>query len=134
MHCLKNLHRAFRDEDLGLKPRVDRDHIYHCLDILRQDLQCISDDTLMHIVTPPKDDPQRVVHNGDGEVLQCRDYDALVAWARAPEQSACYSQLDHYREAVHSLEKFAVCPEDSPYRPFVTAYFEKHGHVDPFVE
>lgn len=77
---------------------------------------CLSDDGLMHI--SPKSDSAHhgVGHSGDGEVLECRDYNKLLAWARAPEQTACYSQLSDYTEVRHSLEQYSVCPEDSPYR------------------
>lgn len=131
MHCLKNLHHTLRDYDEGREPLVMRDHLYHCLDILRQDLMCIADDTLMEVI-PPIPGSKRIIHNGDGETVQCRSYEKLLEWARAPERSACYSQLSDYREVEHSLEHYAHCPDDSPYKQTVDAYFARHGHVDPF--
>lgn len=82
---------------------------------------CTADDTPMPAT------PER--HVGDGQVRQCRDWNKLVAWATRPDQHACY-KFDDYREATNTLELFAFCPQDSPYLPFVKAYFEYHGHKD----
>jgi len=76
--------------------------------------------------------PAAVAHHvGDGQVRQCRDWSKLVAWATRPDQHACY-RFDDYREATNTLELFAFCPEDSPYLPFMKAYFEYHGHKDAY--
>jgi hypothetical protein len=98
-------------------------HIYHCLDGLRQDIMCMADDT-------PMPAPARH-HVGDGQVRQCRDWNQMIDWAMEPERHACY-QWDDYREATNTLELFAHCPPESPYRDFQQAYFEYHGHKDPY--
>lgn len=71
--------------------------------------------------------------SGDGQVRQCRDWNGLIAWARRPDQNACY-EFDDYREATNTLENFAFCPPGSPYRDFQRAYFERHGHKDTYEE
>lgn len=71
--------------------------------------------------------------SGDGQVRQCRDWNGLIAWARRPDQNACY-EFDDYREATNTLENFAFCPPGSPYRDFQRTYFERHGHKDTYEE
>ena len=98
-------------------------HLFHCLDGLRQDIMCTADDTPM---------PAAVAHHvGDGQLRRCRDWSKLRAWASRPDQHACH-RFDDYREATNTLELFAHCPDDSPYRPVVEAYFGIHGHRDPY--
>lgn len=84
---------------------------------------CTADDTPMPVTTAH--------HAGDGQVRRCRDWNRLTAWATRPDQHACHS-FDDYREATNTLELFGHCPEDSPYRPIMEAYFEYHGHKDPY--
>lgn len=84
---------------------------------------CIADDTPM----PASADR----HVGDGQVRQCRDWNKMISWATQPERHACYN-FDDYREATNTLELFAFCPPESPYRPTQQAYFEYHGHKDAY--
>ena len=97
------------------------EHIYHCLNMLRQDLMCKADDTPM----PSADKPHVI---GDNQVMQCRDWSQLVAWSRYPDQNACFELFSDYRPVAHRLEQYAHCPEDSPYYPVMKEYFERHGH------
>lgn len=60
-----------------------------------------------------------------------RQWQNLVAWAYEPERHGCHRLLDDYRPIVHSLERYAFCPEGFPYYPVMKAYF---GHKDPFHE
>jgi hypothetical protein len=84
---------------------------------------CTADDTPM---------PAPVEHQGgDGQIRRCRDWDRLIAWARRPDQHACY-EFDDYRESTNTLEDFAFCPPESPYRDFQKAYFRYHGHKDAY--
>jgi hypothetical protein len=84
---------------------------------------CMADDT-------PMPAPARH-HIGDGQIRQCRDWNQMINWALEPERHACYA-WDDYREATNTLELFAHCPPESPYRDFQQAYFEYHGHKDPY--
>jgi hypothetical protein len=84
---------------------------------------CMADDTPMPAPTSH--------HFGDGQVRMCRDWNQMVEWATEPERHACY-EWDDYREATNTLELYGHCPEGSPYREFQQAYFEYHGHKDPY--
>jgi hypothetical protein len=101
----------------------DLRHMYHCLDGLRQDIMCMADDT-------PMPAPARH-HVGDGQIRKCRNWNKMIDWAMEPERHACY-KWDDYREATNTLELFAHCPPESPYYEFQEAYFEYHGHKDPY--
>lgn len=119
----KLIRKAIVSKHNGRDQPFSLQHIYHCLDGIRQDIMCNADDTPM---------PAPAAHHvGDGQVRQCRDWDKLQAWATRPDQNACY-KWDDYREASNTLELFAFCPADSPYRAFQEAYFERHGHKDPY--
>ncbi|KAI4184176.1 MAG: hypothetical protein LQ346_006150 [Caloplaca aetnensis] len=108
------------------EPVITWEHYQHCLDSLRQDIICHADDTPMPGIIGR--------HLGDGQTTMCRDWNKLIAWTQAPQQQACYHSLDDYRTVEHSLERHAFCPVDSEYYEVQTAYFERWGHVDPFVE
>lgn len=110
----------------GVESTVSWGHYEHCLDALRQDIMCRADDTPMYA---------KVGHHvGDGQVSMCRDWSKLIEWTQSPDRNACFRMLSDYRHTEHNLEKFAFCPEDSPYYEISQAYFEKWGHVDPWVE
>ena len=108
----------------GERSHVEWDHYDHCLNALRQDVQCRADDTPMPAVPG--------MHIGEGQQLMCRDWNKLVAWTQAPAQNACYRQMDDYKSAVIGIERHAFCPEDSPYSQILEAYFESNGHRDPW--
>jgi hypothetical protein len=119
----KLIRRAIASKHSGAEQHFSLDHIYHCLDGLRQDIVCMADDTPM---------PAPAGHHiGDGQIRQCRDWNHMIDWALEPERHACY-KWDDYREATNTLELFAHCPPGSPYRDFQRAYFEYHGHQDPY--
>jgi hypothetical protein len=119
----KLIRKAIVAKQHGENLTFELDHAFHCLDGLRQDIMCTADDTPM---------PAKVSgHVGDGQVRQCRDWEKMKQWATRPDQHACY-QFDDYREATNTLELFAFCPIGSPYRSVAKAYFEYHGHKDPY--
>ena len=121
----KVLRQAFINFERGLEQTVSSGHVNHCLDGIRQDVMCKADDTPMPITM--------VRHSvGNNQVMQCRDWNKLVAWSYAPERNACFRLLDDYKEIGHSLERHQFCPEGSEYYPVMKEYFEKHGHQDPF--
>lgn len=82
---------------------------------------CKADDTPMPSIEQP-----HVI--GKGQVMECKNWDALIAWAGAPERNGCYKIISDYKRVDHILEQYAFCPPDSPHYPVMTAYFEKHGH------
>ncbi|KAH8728983.1 hypothetical protein GQ44DRAFT_608170 [Phaeosphaeriaceae sp. PMI808] len=123
LHCLKLIRKAIVSKHNGDETTFSLNHIYHCLDGLRQDIMCMADDTPM---------PAPSAHQvGDGQVRQCRNWNQMIDWAMEPNRHACY-KWDDYREATNTLELFAHCPPESPYRDFQEAYFEYHGHRDPY--
>ena len=65
---------------------------------------------------------------GDGQYLQCRDWEKLVEWTQHPDRQACYNNFDDYHDWRPSLELFSYCPNDSKYSSVVSKYFEKFGH------
>jgi hypothetical protein len=83
---------------------------------------CAADDTPMPALTE---------HIGEGQVRECRDWNKMVSWSTRPDRNACF-KIDDYRDATHTLEQFAFCPPESPYRSVQEAYFEFHGHKDMY--
>ena len=97
------------------------EHIFHCLNMLRQDIMCKADDTPM----PSANEPHVI---GNNQVMQCRDLNQLVALSRHPDHHSCFKLFSDYKPVAHELEQYAFCPEDSPYRPVMEEYFERHAH------
>lgn len=117
----KIIRSTIKTYEAGKKPPGSPSHLYHCLNTLRQDLMCKADDTVMESANVPH-------MIGDNQAMQCRDWDKLVAWARAPERHSCYHIFDDDRSVAHTLEEYAFCPEDSPWYSTMKAYFDEHGH------
>ncbi|KAJ4362979.1 hypothetical protein N0V83_010096 [Neocucurbitaria cava] len=69
LHCLKLIRKAIVSKHNGDNHTFSLNHIYHCLDGIRQDIMCIADDTPM---------PASVAHHvGDGQIRQCRDWNNM---------------------------------------------------------
>ncbi|KFY65020.1 hypothetical protein V496_02867 [Pseudogymnoascus sp. VKM F-4515 (FW-2607)] len=45
LHCLKTIREWIAQKDRGGTPSEPVEHMFHCLDALRQDIQCYADDT-----------------------------------------------------------------------------------------
>ncbi|KAI9041299.1 uncharacterized protein KD926_007253 [Aspergillus affinis] len=130
LHCLKVMRKSFHDLRADGESPIPAGHVEHCLDSLRQDLMCAADDT-------PMPSLELLNGSGEGQMMQCKDFDKLVAWTQAPERNACYKRLvtSDYRPIVHSIERYAFCPADSQPFAAMSRYFEEHGHyADPFAE
>lgn len=81
---------------------------------------CIADDRLMAI--------RYGGHSGGhNEAMQCRDWDKLIEWATDPERHSCQKFVREYAGQEYPIEDFAGCPENSPYRSVMEAYFDRHG-------
>lgn len=113
------------DLQAGNESVVSAEHVFHCIDSLRQDIMCKADDT-------PMPSPRIQNSIGDQQVLQCRDLSKVVEWAMAPERGACYRAGNDFRPVIHSLERHAYCAVDSPFYSVAKEYFEKHGRRDPW--
>ncbi|KZM20640.1 uncharacterized protein EKO05_0010958 [Ascochyta rabiei] len=122
LHCVKFIRKAIVSKHSGDNQSFNLNHINHCLNGLRQDIMCAADDTPMPALTG---------HIGDGQVRKCRDWNKMTRWATQPDRHACY-KINDYREATNTLEQFAFCPPNSPYQPIQQAYFDYHGHKDPY--
>ena len=75
--------------------------------------------------------PALADHIGAGQTRNCRNWGKMTEWATQSDRSACF-KLDDYREATNTLEQFAFCPPGSPYQSVQQAYFDYHGHKDPY--
>ncbi|KUM64156.1 hypothetical protein ACN42_g2937 [Penicillium freii] len=76
-------------------------HIEHCLDTLRQDLMCKADDT-------PMPSLELINAAGEGQVLKCKNFDKLVAWAKHPDRDACYKRGNDYEPPLHSIDRMEM--------------------------
>ncbi|KAF2203995.1 hypothetical protein GQ43DRAFT_365551, partial [Delitschia confertaspora ATCC 74209] len=129
IHCLKNIRHAFTaalDPEWKPFPHIPAEHIYHCLDTLRQDIMCQADDT------PMPSTPKR--HTiGEGQERKCRDWNALIEWTQNPKRETCFKMISDYRR-MHTLEQFAFCKEGSQYKEVMEEYFKDHGHRNLFLD
>ncbi|KAJ4293062.1 hypothetical protein N0V90_008344 [Kalmusia sp. IMI 367209] len=125
LHCLKIIRKAVKSFDHTGTWIGSREHLYHCLNTIRQDIMCKPDDTIMTTGNKP-----HVI--GDDQTVWCRNWDALVHWAQDPYRHACYKIFDDDKPVAHSLELYAYCPVESPHYQTMKAYFEKHGHRTAF--
>lgn len=60
--------------------------------------------------------------------MQCRDWDALLRWAKEPERDSCFHRPSDYKSIAHNLERHAYCRPGSQYHDVSKKYFEIHGH------
>jgi hypothetical protein len=120
------MRKAFLDYEEGRAVVVSSEHVYHCLDSLRQDISCYADDT-------PMPGPFQGAGIGNAQTMQCRNLTKVFEWATTPERGACFHAGNDFRHVLHNLERHAFCPENSQYSPVVKEYFEKHGHKDIYV-
>ncbi|CAG8975111.1 hypothetical protein HYALB_00008951 [Hymenoscyphus albidus] len=127
LHCLKLIRKNILEPGKYATPEEVKPHILHCLNTLRQDIMCAADDTLM-----PSENRSHAI--GDKQVLQCRNWDALISWAREPEHHSCYEVVSEYAPVSHRLERYGFCPENSPHYETMKAYFEKWDHKSMFEE
>jgi len=67
---------------------------------------------------------------GDRNIMQCRSWDKLKAWAKDAKREACFKWVDEYRSPRWLLERFAFCSETSEDYAIEEKYFDKHGHKD----
>jgi hypothetical protein len=114
------------DYQCGLPGQLNGQHVHHCLDTLRQDVTCMADDTPM-----PTGEEARAI--SDEEPMTCKNFGRLVEWVYAPERHACHRALDDYRSITHSIERYAFCEPGSENFGKMKEYFDKYGHVDPWI-
>ena len=117
------LHRTFREYRDNLSQSHAPEHTNHCLDWLRNDIQCHADDT------PLYESNSRRPDIGIGQVRRCRDWSRLQAWAR--EHHSCYRYGDFVVEdqKQNQVGRFRFCPAGSPYGAKVERYLGEHPEV-----
>jgi len=120
MHCLQHVYRVVRRSEQGdTGASASLDHVYHCLDSIRQYINCHADDTPLAA--------DRVGHTvGEHQILQCRDMSRLLSWAREGGRNSCYRDVDLEVGPKNSIDWFSFCPEDSPYYATMKEYFRTH--------
>lgn len=118
------LHRSNLEYRENHTQTYSTEHILHCLDNLRVDLQCSADDTPRYI---PPDATESTVKTGVGQIRKCRDWSKLNAWAK--QHSACfkYNQFLHEELTYNKVypTAFQFCSKDNEYLSVVQKYFRK---------
>ncbi|KAE8350630.1 hypothetical protein BDV28DRAFT_35242 [Aspergillus coremiiformis] len=122
LHCLKRMRKSFHQLWSQQESTEPPGHIEHCLDSLRQDLICKADDT-------PMPSLEAVDGAGEGQIVQCKDFERLMAWTKHPDRNACYKRLNEDYPGLLSIERYAFCPPESEHFAAMSLYFEKHGHT-----
>ncbi|KAL9012797.1 MAG: hypothetical protein Q9173_002461 [Seirophora scorigena] len=98
----------------NLTPMESAEHMFHCLDALRQDVMCYADDT------PRYTDKTHI--SGVGQRRPCRSWSLLNAWAA--ERNACWRYTgSHLAMNMSTLERYRYCPAGSPYAEKVREVF-----------
>jgi len=110
LHCIKTLYQVITEADRGQKMSFEYLHLTHCLDALRQEVECVADDSLLYSVEGD------VIPVGEGQTLQCRDFAKLDEWAL--EHYACYT-FHNLKPPYFSdgPEKYMNCHKDSEFFP-----------------
>ena len=86
---------------------------------------CKADDT-------PMPSLELVNAAGEGQVLKCKNFDKLVAWAKHPDRDACYKRGNDYEPPLHSIDRYAFCPPSSEHFPIMSQYFKDRGYSVDF--
>jgi len=131
MHCLKVIREWVNEADRGLEHSEEVEHLYHCIDAIRQDILCYADDTPRYL------DHKHVT--GIGQERQCRSWGQLEDWAK--QYPGCFmyrgSDLEH---DMGGAERYSYCPRDSEHYEAAKAAFPHsdlevnhtpHGEAEP---
>jgi len=99
MHCLRTIFRYIKYTEEKSDKRIAYQHVLHCLDQLRQDVQCNADDTprWAHYDGTPG--------TGEGQIKMCKDWNALAKWGL--QHTACFEHKDGFREPLKN--RFKSC-------------------------
>ncbi|KAJ5196616.1 hypothetical protein N7449_007095 [Penicillium cf. viridicatum] len=91
-------------------------HQLRCLDLI-----CKADD-------PPMPSLELVNAVGGGQVLKCKNFDKLVAWAKHPDRDACYKRGNDYQPPLHSIDRYDLRPPGSEHFPIMSQYYKDRGY------
>ncbi|GAM84733.1 hypothetical protein ANO11243_027340 [Dothideomycetidae sp. 11243] len=113
MLCLNAVREFINENQDGLTNRQQQ-HSYarvmHCLNTIREAIMCAADDTPLYMGKYNANADAKHPIVGVGFTAQCRDWHALMDWAR--ERSACYmGQYVHGMENKTEMERHMFCPE-----------------------
>ena len=87
-------------------------HVLHCLNVLRESVQCNADDTPMYTGRLHKNVFFPEGRAGIGTIKMCRDWSALMQWSHA--HSACYKPVNWWSDPnFNEIERYKFCPDDS---------------------
>ena len=124
MHCLTVLHRSNLEYRNNHTQTYATEHILHCLDNIRLDLECSADDTPRMV---PQGSTAKTAKLGIGQLRQCRNWNQLASWTE--QHSACF-QYNKFLE-LELRDKFVwpdawqFCGEGSEYLPEIQKHYHK---------
>ncbi|CAG8958212.1 hypothetical protein HYFRA_00000565 [Hymenoscyphus fraxineus] len=108
LHCVKTLRTAIVEFHFNSKQSSDYSHLIHCLNVLRDEIQCDASDTPRYTGYQPNQ------KSGLGQVRLCRDWRQLEAWALG--KTACWKHIGDIRDpGFRELDRYRFCPPGSPY-------------------
>ncbi|KAK5722225.1 hypothetical protein LTR17_014328 [Elasticomyces elasticus] len=124
LHCLQILHQSNLEYRTDHTQTYPTEHLLHCLDNLRADLECSADDTLRYV---PVHAHVSTVSTGIGQPRQCRDWSQLRDWAKS--NSACFNYHEFARSELNETNVYpsawSYCKEGSEYLPAVQDFYNK---------
>ena len=94
----------------------DYTELLRCFDMIRQDIICHADDTLMYTSSLSAQS-----NTGEGQSRVCRDWNKLEEWFQ--DKSACFANINETQGVMDELERYKFCPKDSMFAPAMRAHF-----------
>jgi hypothetical protein len=85
------------------------EHTAHCLNVLRDDVMCNSDDTPRYTGRFNAEKGKEHPTSGVGQVRMCNDWNKLRAWAN--EHSGCYKPINKSNPDFPTIERYKFCPD-----------------------
>ncbi|OLN96883.1 hypothetical protein CCHL11_02354 [Colletotrichum chlorophyti] len=102
MHCLISIAEEYGHRVHNVSSQWPPEHVAHCLNAIREAIQCLADATPMTYVNG-----FAVGHVTDDQQFKCRDWSALRRWANDPIRGIRYKNLapegakyDNYTEII----------------------------------
>ncbi|KAF2232967.1 hypothetical protein EV356DRAFT_534253 [Viridothelium virens] len=116
LHCLKKMRRSVVLAHRQEPQSDDYADLLHCFDMIRQDILCHADDTLMY--TAPAGEQ---LETGEGQVRVCRDWSKLEEWY--DDNTACFAYTNKTEGVTDELQQYKYCPKGSKFAPAMRAHF-----------
>lgn len=107
MHCLHILRKSILEAFDG-HLKLPREHVAHCLDVLRGVIMCDADDTPRYTGRINQQAFAEHPTSGVGQTRMCRDWSQLEKWA--VEHSACYKAFNFNDPEFPPIERYKFCP------------------------